>query len=106
MEGGDGFFVLLLLGINQAEEILRVGVVGIERGNFLEIGDGGVGVASGFFHQAEVEPGPGVARVALRGFLEDFAGFVETLHVEEGDAGVEAADVGLGVEDAGALEFA
>jgi hypothetical protein len=105
-ECGDGFVVLLLLGINQAQEILGVGVVGIERGDFLEIGDGGVGVASGFFHQAEIEPGPGVARVALRGFLQDHAGFVEALHVEEGDAGVEAADIGLGIENAGALEFA
>ncbi len=85
---------------------MGVGVVGIERGDFLEIGDGGVGVASGFFHEAKVEPGPGIARVALRGFLQDFAGFVEALHVEEGDAGVEAADVGLRIENAGALEFA
>ena len=38
--------------------------------------------------------------------MQDFAGFVEALHVEEGDAGVEAADVGLRVENAGALEFA
>jgi hypothetical protein len=105
LEGGNGFIVLLLLGINEAQEILRVGIVGIEHGNFLEIGDGGVGVATGFFHEAEIEPGPGIARVALRGFLEDCAGFVEALHVEEGNAGVEAADVGLGIEDAGALEF-
>ena len=106
LEGGNGFFVLLLLGINQAEEILGVGIVGIERRDFLEVGDGGVGVASGFFHQAQVEPGPGIARVALRGFLQDCAGFVEALQVEEGDAGVEAANVGLGIENAGALEFA
>jgi len=106
LEGSDGFFVLLLLRINQAEEILSVGVVGIERGDFLEIGNGGVGVASGFFHQAQVEPGPGIARVALRGLLQDFAGFLEALHVEEGDAGIEAADIGLRIEDAGALELA
>jgi hypothetical protein len=33
-------------------------------------------------------------------------GVVEALHVEEGDADVDAADVGFLVEDAGALKFA
>lgn len=97
---------MLLLGVDQTQEILSVGVVGIERSDFLEISDGGVGVASGFFHQAEVEPGPGIARVALRRFLQDFAGFVEALHIEKSDTGIKAADVGLRVENAGALEFA
>ncbi len=44
--------------------------------------------------------------VALGGFLEDLLGVVEALHVEEGDADVDAADVGFLVEDAGALKFA
>jgi hypothetical protein len=38
--------------------------------------------------------------------LEDLLGVVEALHVEEGDADVDAADVGFLVEDAGALKFA
>ena len=44
--------------------------------------------------------------IALGGFLEDLLGVVEALHVEEGDANVDAADVGFLVEDAGALKFA
>ena len=34
------------------------------------------------------------------------ARFVEALHIQEGDADVEAADIRLRIEDAGALEFA
>ena len=39
-ECGNGFVVLLLLRIDEAEEILRVGVAGIESGGFLKIFDG------------------------------------------------------------------
>ncbi len=105
-EGGDGFVVLLLLRIHEAEEILRVGVAGIESSGFLEIFDGGFGLAGGFGEEAEVEPDARIFGVALGGFLEDLLGVVEALHVEEGDAHVDAADVGFLVEDAGALKFA
>ena len=105
-EGGDGFVVLLLLRIHEAEEILGVGVAGIESCGFLKMFDGLVGLAGGFGEEAEVEPDARIFRVALGGFLEDLLGVVEALHVEEGDADVDAADVGFLVEDAGALKFA
>ena len=105
-ESGDGFVILLLLRIHEAEKILRVGVVGIEGGGFLEIFDGGVGLAGGLCEEAEVEPDARIFGVALGGFLEDLLGVVEALHVEEGDTDVDAADVGFLVEDAGALKLA
>ena len=39
-----GFIETAGLRVEEAEEILGVGVAGIERGNFLEIGERGVGV--------------------------------------------------------------
>ena len=65
-----------------------------------------VGLAGGFGEEAEVEPDARIFGIALGGFLEDLLGVVEALHVEEGDADVDAADVGFLVEDAGALKFA
>ncbi len=80
--------------------------LGSRVGGFLKIFDGGVGLAGGFGEEAEVEPDARIFGVALGGFLEDLLGVVEALHVEEGDADVDAADVGFLVEDAGALKFA
>ncbi len=105
-EGGDGFVILLLLRIHEAEEILRVGVVGIEVGGFLKMFDSGIGLACGFGEETEVEPDARIFGIALGGFLEDLLGVVKALHVEEGDADVDAADVGFLVEDAGALKLA
>src|ERR1700746_3749056 len=105
-ESCDGFFILLLLRIHEAEEILRVGVAGVESCGFLEMFDGGFGLAGSFGEEAEVEPDARILRVALGGFLEDLLGVVEALHVEESYANVDSADVSFLVEDAGALKFA
>jgi hypothetical protein len=72
----------------------------------LKMFDGGFGLACGFGEEAEVEPDARIFGIALGGFLEDLLGVVEALHVEEGDADVDAADIGFLVEDAGALKFA
>ena len=94
------------LRVEKAQEILGDGVVGIERGNFLEIGERGVAVVGGAFEQREIEPRARALRIALDGCFENAARVVVATHVEEGDAGIEAADVGLRIEDAGGLEFA
>src|SRR6202008_4580426 len=90
-ESGDGLVVLLLLGIHEAEKILRIGVAWIESGGFLKVFDGSVGLAGGFGEEAEVEPDARIFGITLGGFLEDLLGVVEALHVEEGDTDVDAA---------------
>ena len=51
MKLGRGFIEIAGLGVEEAEEILGDGVIGIERGNFLEIGERGVAVVCGAFEQ-------------------------------------------------------
>ena len=106
MKFGAGFIEMAGLGVEKAQEIVGDGVIGIERGNFLEIGERGVGVVGGAFEQREIEPRARALRIALDGCFENAARVVVAAHVEKGDAGVEAADVGPRIEDAGGLEFA
>ena len=103
---GHGLVVAPLLGFDQADEILSVGVGGIEFRDLLEIRYGGVRMIRGFFEQPEIEPRAQGLRFPLRRFFEHLPGIVEELHVQEGDAHVEAGDISLRIEDAGALEFA
>ena len=106
MKFGGGFIEMASLRIEKAEKIVGYGVVGIERGDFLEIDKRGVAMSGGAFEQRKIEPRARALRIVLDGCFENAARVVVAAHVEEGDAGVEAAHVGLRIEDAGGLEFA
>ena len=103
---GRGFIEMTGLRVEKPEEILGNGVVGVERGGFPEIGERRGGVARGAFEQREIEPCARALRIALDGCFKNAARVVVAAHVEKGDPGVEAADVGLRIEDAGGLEIA
>ena len=83
LESGDGFVVVLLLGINAG----RGNIACRRRRDRAPRLSGNLRwrrrAAGGFCEQAEVVPDARIFRIALGGFLENLLGFVEALHVEE-----------------------
>ena len=103
-EGGDGFVVMLRLGLEIADEIVAVGF-GRDLGDVREGGDSLFDFAGVFVDEAEVVPGVGVVGEFFGGLLERGAGGIEFLLAEERDAEIDAGDGEFGIGGEGFFEI-
>ena len=78
LEGGDGFFVVLRLGLEIADEIVGIGF-GSDLGDVGEGGDSLFDFAGIFVDEAEVLPGVGIVGEFFGSLFEGGAGGVELL---------------------------
>ena len=104
LEGGDGFVVVLRLGLQVADEIVAVGF-GRELRDVGEGGDSLFDFAGIFVDEAEVVPGVGIVGEFFRGLFESGAGGVEFLLAEERDAEIYAGDGEFWIGGEGLLEI-
>ena len=103
-EGGDGFVVVLGLGLEVADEVEAVGF----GSDLRDVGEGGDSLfdfAGVFIDEAEVVPGVRVIGELFGGLFEGGAGGVEFLLAEERDAEIDAGDGKFRVGGEGFLEI-
>src|SRR5579883_3145156 len=104
-EGLNGLRILLGLGVDAAEEVPGVGVVGIDFSDALEGSGGLVGLVGVFVEQAEVVPGVGVFGILFGGVFQQRSGVVDLLQIEQGDSAVKLGDVQGGILRTGRLDI-
>ena len=103
MEIGDGLVIALELGVQETEQIKRVGV-GRELGSVGESVDAFLGVAEILVNETEVVPSVRIQGKVIGGIGESGASRIEFLLREKRDAEIEACDVELGIRRQSLLE--
>ena len=91
LKGVDGLRKLFRLHVSRAQEIPGVRLIRVDLSYVTKGLNRGRSIASIFGQQAEVIPCVGVLRILLERILQHRFGFLDLLHIQQGDAFIEAS---------------
>ncbi len=104
LESLDRLRKLFSLHIRRAQEIPRVGVVGIELGYVMKGVNRGLSVSSILREKPKVVPRVWILRILLERVFQRGLGFVDLLQIQKCDAFIQTRNRQLGIELRGLLE--